>query len=437
MSTTAVIRLTDMTFLLMENDMVLLALSYRKNAAALASLLKVLNINNLYLMVEPNIEHDIENSSGRVMKEWSVNDIAFSLPELDIAAIKSFSTLVNAENTYIVNTIFDYGFFSRLPSFHLVKTYKNSYAYLSYEDKNLTYLKLEDSLEKVQSSKEKFYDEVHVIDIDKVKGKFPELAYKEAIEIATLAPLLYATMNSRKIDIETAFAVEEEVIEEPPIEEVVQQEIKEEEIIPEQIEDKEDKPLKGTVVEQDDPEMPIHFQDEKTRKFWNGEYAKRDAKKMEKRRKRKEVKSKKSLLGGLLTACILLLSICIGTSFGTRSFPGYITVLANELHLTSEETKMFQEQEAFYQNKVEKLNGKQNTFFEVYSALQAIPVQGVLGEMREYSDSIIAVYYLLNNESIDPLVEKIEENYTVSSVSATDSIKLNNSTVSVYSITLH
>ena len=57
--------------------------------------------------------------------------------------------------------------------------------------------------------------------------------------------------------------------------------------------------------------------------------------------------------------------------------------------------------------------------------------------MREYSDSIIAVFYLLNNDSIDPLVEKIEEKYTVSSVSATDTIKLNDSTVSVYSITLH
>lgn len=405
----------------MENDMVLLALSYRKNAAALASLLKVLNISNLYMITEPNVEYDTENPKGTLLPEWNVNDIAFSLPEADITAIKSFASIVNAENAYIVNTIFDYGFFSRLPSFHLVKTYKNSYAYLSYDDKNLSYLKLEDSLEKMQSSKEKFYDEVHIIDIDKVKGRFPELAYKEAIEIATLAPLLYATMNSRKIDIAT-FAKKEEIV--PEVTEVLEETQQEEIVTSERLEE--------STPQQDDQEMPIHFQDKETLKVWNGEYNKLTSK--EKKRKKTV---KKSLLGGLLTACILLLSVCIGTSFGTRSFPGYITVLANELHLTSEETKMFQEQEAFYQNQIEKLNGKQNTFFEVYSKLHAIPVQGILGEMREYSDSIIAVYYLLNNESIDPLVEKIEEMYTVSSVSATDTIKLNDSTVSVFSITLH
>lgn len=422
MSTTAVIRLSDMTFLLMENDMVLLALSYRRNAAALASLLKVLNINDLYFITEPNIVQNTENLNGRLIKEWNVNDISFVLPEADVSAMKSFASIVNAENTYLVNTIFDYGFFSRLPNFHLVKTWKNSYAHLSYEDKNLTYLKIENSLETLQASKEKFYDEIHVIDIDKVKGRFPELAYKEAIEIATLAPLLYATMNSRKIDIHTAFAEEQqqEVSKEPS--EIVE----ESEPLTE--------PLTSITPEKTDPEMPVHFQDEETRKVWNGEYIKSNSKK---KKQKKEVKSKKSLLGGLLTACILLFSICIGTSFGTRSFPGYLTVLANELHLTSEETKMFQEQEAFYQNKIEKLEGKQNTFFEVYSSLHAIPVQGILGEMREYSDSIIAVFYLLNNDSIDPLVEKIEEKYTVSSVSATDTIKLNDSTVSVYSITLH
>lgn len=419
MSTTAVIRLSDMTFLLMENDMVLLALSYRRNAAALASLLKVLTINDLYFMTEPNIVQNTENLNGRLIKEWNVNDIAFVLPEADIAAMKSFASIVTAENTYIVNTIFDYGFFSRMPNFHLVKTWKNSYAHLSYEDKNLTYLKIEDSLETLQASKEKFYDEIHMIDIDKVKGRFPELAYKEAIEIATLAPLLYATMNSRKIDIKTAF-----------VEEQPQEVSNEEKVIP-----SEEEPLTEPILpEKADPEMPEHWQDEKTRKVWNGEYNKRNSKK---KKQKKEVKSKNSLLGGLLTACILLLSICIGTSFGTRSFPGYITVLANELHLTSEETKMFQEQEAFYQNKIEKLEGKQNTFFEVYSSLHTIPVQGILGEMREYSDSIIAVFYLLNNDSIDPLVEKIEEKYTVSSVSATDTIQLNDNTVSVYSITLH
>lgn len=419
MSTTAVIRLSDMTFLLMENDMVLLALSYRRNAAALASLLKVLNINNLYFMTEPNIVQNTENLNGKLIKEWNVNDISFVLPEADITAIKSFASIVNAENTYIVNTIFDYGFFSRMPNFHLVKTWKNSYAHLSYKDKNLTYLKIEDSLGALQASKEKFYDEIHMIDTDKVKGRFSELAYKDAIEIATLAPLLYATMNSRKIDIKTAF-----------VEEQPQEVSNEEKVIP-----SEEEPLIEPILpEKADPEMPKHWQDEKTRKVWNGEYNKRNSKK---KKQKKEVKSKKSLLGGLLTACILLLSICIGTSFGTRSFPGYITVLANELHLTSEETKMFQEQEAFYQNKIEKLEGKQNTFFEVYSSLHSIPVQGILGEMREYSDSIIAVFYLLNNDSIDPLVEKIEEKYTVSSVSATDTIKLNDNTVSVYSITLH
>ena len=415
-----------MTFLLMENDMVLLALSYRKNAAALASLLKSLHISNLCLITEPNVEHDTENPKGLLLPEWNVNDIAFSLPEADIAAIKSFASVVNAENAYIVNTIFDYGFFSRLPSFHFVKTYKNSYAYLSYDDKNLTYLKLEDSLEKMQSSKEKFYDEVHLIDIDKVKGRFPELAYKEAIEIATLAPLLYATMNSCKIDI-TTLTKKEEIIEVASDVTEILEETQQEEIVTTE-------PLKEAIPQQDDPEMPIHFQDKKTLKVWNGEYNKSNSKE---KKMKKTAKVKKSLLGGLLTACILLLSVCIGTSFGTRSFPGYITVLANELHLTSEETKMFQEQEAFYQNKIEKLNGKQNTFFEVYSKLHAIPVQGILGEMREYSDSIIAVYYLLNNESIDPLVEKIEEMYTVSSVSATDIIQLNDSTVSVFSITLH
>lgn len=430
MSTTTVIRLTDMTFLLMENDMVLLALSYRKNAAALASLLKTLNITNLYLMTEPNIEQDTKNPSGKIIKEWNVNNIDFSLPEADINAIKSFASIANAENTFLVNAIFDYGFFSRLPNFHLVKTWKNSYAFLSYEDKNLTYFNLENSLENIQSSKEKFYDEIHVIDIDKVKGRFPELAYKEAIEIATLAPLLYATMNSRKINLETILPMEEEIPQE--VEEVAE-EIKEQEVIlSEAVQEKE--PLTSTTVsEEPDPEMPIHFQNEKARKFWSGEYDKAKSKK----KKVKPLKPKKSLLSGLLTACVLLLCICIGTSFGARSIPGYITVLANELHLTSEETKMFQEQEAFYRNKIEKLEGKQNTFFDVYSSLRAIPVQGILGEIREYSDSVIAVYYLLSNESIDPLVEKIEEKYTVSSVSATDTIQLNDSTVSVYSITLH
>lgn len=237
-------------------------------------------------------------------------------------------------------------------------------------------------------------------------------------------------MNSRKINLETILPMEEEIPQE--VEEVAE-EIKEQEVIlSEAVQEKE--PLTSTTVsEEPDPEMPIHFQNEKARKFWSGEYDKAKSKK----KKVKPLKPKKSLLSGLLTACVLLLCICIGTSFGARSIPGYITVLANELHLTSEETKMFQEQEAFYRNKIEKLEGKQNTFFDVYSSLRAIPVQGILGEIREYSDSVIAVYYLLSNESIDPLVEKIEEKYTVSSVSATDTIQLNDSTVSVYSITLH
>ena len=61
--------------------MVLLALSYRKNAAALASLLKSLHISNLYLITEPNVEYDTENPKGILLPEWNVNDIAFSLPK--------------------------------------------------------------------------------------------------------------------------------------------------------------------------------------------------------------------------------------------------------------------------------------------------------------------------------------------------------------------
>ncbi len=429
MKTTAVIRLSDMTFILMKDEKVLIALSYRKNAAALAFLLKALHIDELYMLVEPNIEIDKNKSIGNIISEWNINNISFSLLDSDIESITYFAEMVNAKNTFIVNSLFDYGYFSRLPSFNLVKTYKDSYAYLSYENKNLSYIQINNKLEDLLSANVKFYDEMHIIDADKVKGRFPELAYREAIEIAALAPLLYATTNSLKISVKDLIKKEniQELDENNIIEEDNEAEIEENIIdIEQELDTQEDSknvlPNEcGTPNFINIPEEPSKHKKQKLHKH---------------KTKRPRVK-KKSIFSGALTACIVFLSICVGIAFGTRSFPGYIATLSNELHLISEETKLFNEQEVFYQSQIEKLNGRQNTSLNIYTDLNNIPVQGLLGEMRAYSDSNIAIYYLLNADSIDPLVEKIEEKYTVSSVSATDTIKLNDNTVSVFSITLH
>lgn len=138
----------------------------------------------------------------------------------------------------------------------------------------------------------------------------------------------------------------------------------------------------------------------------------------------------------ILSFLIYFSSLLIGVSIGSISLPKHTSTLNNEYTIVDNEIKTMKLQEEFYKQQTNVLKQTKKSLNQVYIDLKSISLKGILGEIRSYPDGIQAVYYLTDITQIDSLVTSIKANYSVISVSQTDSIKIDDNVLTVYTITL-
>lgn len=138
----------------------------------------------------------------------------------------------------------------------------------------------------------------------------------------------------------------------------------------------------------------------------------------------------------ILSILIYTFSVCIGISVGSVSLPKHTTTLDNEYNIVDNEIKTMKLQEEFYKQQTDVLKQTKRALNQVYTDLKSIDIRGILGEIRSYPEGIQAIYYLIDATQIDSIVNAIKSNYSVVSVSQTDSIKIDDNILTVYTITL-
>lgn len=175
---TGIVNLYDLTFVLLINEKVVLAVSYKNNANSLLSLFKQIHLGKLIYIVEPMLWTEESNDGLVLIEEFTANNIKFGIPYKDLEIINKFSIESGAEVIQMVNLANCFTISNNIPTFMVAKCWRNQYAILSFENNELKAMALCNSIKELydlieSSALDRVYNESDIIDIFKIKSQYP------------------------------------------------------------------------------------------------------------------------------------------------------------------------------------------------------------------------------------------------------------------------
>lgn len=408
-----VVRLADLTVLLLNsNNEVVMAVSYRTNAQTLLNLLKRLEIENLYLIVNPLPI----NENLITIHQWKNTDIQFGLDRSDIKTINRFFGMLNVNNGYLVNMIDCFDHILKVDTFNTVQVWADKYALISVYNNKLTGFELYNDMHELLSKHtESSYlkDDYAVFDLTKISALHKEISKASKQELALLGPMMNAIVACNKIslpieDEELLNTLEvntesEEVINIGDTEMIQQQQ----QLLPEEPEITEDTKLAKQ-------EKPDQVSSEETV------------------RQKTRIKFRNFALIG-----IAILSLVIGVTAGTKQQTSYIDALNAEKQVLLTEQNRFSQSSNFFKRQLSILSGEQKSISEIYKDISQIKANGILYDFKYNGSKIVLTYYMLDKNSPDAVSEAINEKYIVESVTHTDTLTVQNKAINVYTITIN
>lgn len=406
-----VVRLADLTVLLLNsNNEVVMAVSYRTNAQTLLNLLKRLEIENLYLIVNPLPI----NENLITIHQWKNTDIQFGLDRGDIKTINRFFGMLTVKNGYLVNMIDCFDHILKVDTFNTVQVWAEKYALISVYNNKLTGFELYDDMHELLSKHtESSYlkDDYAVLDLTKISALHKEIAKASKQELALLGPMMNAIVACNKISL----PIEDEELlntlgvdnESEEVIDIRDTEMKQQQLLPEEPTITEDTKLAKQ-------EKPNTVSSEETV------------------RKKSHIKFRNFALIG-----IAILSLVIGVTAGTKQQTSYIDALNAEKQVLLTEQNRFSQSSNFFKRQLSILSGEQKSISEIYKDISQIKANGILYDFKYNGSKIVLTYYMLDKNSPDAVSEAINEKYSVESVTHTDTLTVQNKAINVYTITIN
>lgn len=406
-----VVRLADLTVLLLNsNNEVVMAVSYRTNAQTLLNLLKRLEIENLYLIVNPLPI----NENLITIHQWKNTDIQFGLDRGDIKTINRFFGMLTVKNGYLVNMIDCFDHILKVDTFNTVQVWAEKYALISVYNNKLTGFELYDDMHELLSKHtESSYlkDDYAVFDLTKISALHKEIAKASKQELALLGPMMNAIVACNKISL----PIEDEELlntlgvnnESEEVIDIRDTEMKQQQLLPEEPAITEDTKLAKQ-------EKPNTVSSEDTV------------------RKKSHIKFRNFALIG-----IAILSLVIGITAGTKQQASYIDALNAEKQVLLTEQNRFSQSSNFFKRQLSILSGEQKPISEIYKDISQIEANGILYDFKYNGSKIVLTYYMLDKNSPDAVSEAINEKYSVESVTHTDTLTVQNKAINVYTITIN
>lgn len=173
-----VLNLYDLTFILLLNQKVSLAISYKNNGNSLFSLLNYIHLDKLICVVEPILWSSEESEILVLIDEFTVNTIKFGIPLNDMIIINDFCTKLSDTKVQMINILDCLKSLNSIPTFAMARRWGNQYSLLSFKDNELSAIALCDSTKELydlmsSSGLDSVYNESDIIDIFKIKARYP------------------------------------------------------------------------------------------------------------------------------------------------------------------------------------------------------------------------------------------------------------------------